>query len=415
MDEYRRIEVNLICGIMDAIPHPTVLLNRDGQPAYVNPLGESLPAPLDTLDYGALPAVTEALEEGRPCPGINTLLGSAGVMMNGFMQVYPVFQDGKTAGALLFFHPAEDDGAAEDAVPSRLPYVSEAITRVWERIGRLAGINASVLFVGEPGVGRESFARALHERSGQRHLPFFAVDCRAVPEEDGAHPGGLDTLLGEAELCRRAASAGICCFNGIDALTREEQARLLDCVRQKMFGESPVTARLCYTAQPSIDELASQGVFSSELMTRISLMRIAIPPLRERPDDIPPLARHYLKKYAGLYAKTVGGFTEEVWQQLIKHDWPRNLRDMEAFIGESVLASDGALVTADDVPFAVSYPVSLRRARHTFTYARIDALLAVYGNTTEGKRRAAKELGIGLSTLYRLLARQTREKRRGEI
>ncbi|MCL2084537.1 MAG: hypothetical protein FWH06_04670, partial [Oscillospiraceae bacterium] len=78
-------------------------------------------------------------------------------------------------------------------------------------------------------------------------------------------------------------------------------------------------------------------------------------------------------------------------------------------------AGGGARVPGDDVPCAVSYPGSRRRARHTFTYARIDALLAVYGNTTEGKRRAAKELGIGLSTLYRLLARQTREKRRGEI
>ena|GEM_PF-2669302 len=426
MEDYRQIEMNLICGIMDAIPNPTVLLNRDGQFAYANPLAEALPVSPDSIDYGAIPAVRRAIDEGKACPGMNTVLGGGiagggvdggGTSLAGFLQIYPIAQDGAVAGALLFFQPDEDTGAADDSTPSRLPYVSGAIAQVWERIGRLSGINAGVLFIGETGVGRESFARALHERSGRRHLPFVAVDCRppAVTAEGGAKTSGFDALFNDPALCRQAAEAGMCCFDGIDALSNQDQARLLDCIRQKKIGGSEITARLCYTAHPSVDELAARGEFSSELMTRVSLMRIVIPPLRERPDDIPVLARHYLKKHAGLCGKPVKDFTEEVWRQLIKRDWPLNLRDMDALIGESVLAADGEMVAVNDVPFAATQQVSLRRARHRFTYARIDALLAVYGNTTEGKRRAAQELGIGLSTLYRLLAKQTREKKRGEI
>ncbi len=405
MDNYHQMEVDLLCGVLDALPYPTVLLNRNGEPAFTNPLADELA--LDSIDFASLPLVLDALTVDAVCHGVKlTLTPADGAMLTGIVQVYPVQQEDTVAGALVFFQPLAEP-EVEDA-PWSLPYVSSAIADVWGRIGRLANINAGVLFIGETGVGRESFARALHNQSAQRHMPFVVVDCRPAT-------GGMTAFLADGERQREAATAGVCYFDSVEAMSAAEQAQFLTIIKNKKLAGEDITARLLYACQPVLEEQTTLGKFSAELKTRISLLHLTIPPLRERPDDIPPIARHYLAKYARLYQKPVTDFSEDVWRQLVKHEWPHNLQDMETFIKESVLASQGTIVTAEAVPFAVTQSVSLRRARHKFSYARIDALLAVYGHTTEGKRRAAQELGIGLSSLYRLLANYERDRKRGNL
>ncbi|GHU95365.1 hypothetical protein FACS1894208_08050 [Clostridia bacterium] len=384
MDEsesYRDAELGLIFGVLDALPEPVALLDPDGAALYVNTAGDGILP--DDLDYSSV-------ADGRLKIDGKT----------GFARKYRI----ANGGELLFFTPDED--GEDELYPSRLPYVSAAMGQVAERVARLANVNAGVLVVGEDGTGRESFARELHGLSAQKSLPFVGVDCRPAS-------GGFMDLLTDEKRQTELGKAGLIFFGHIDALTREEQDQLLTIVRDREIGETRVDGRFCYSALPAVDELALSGAFSDELLRRVALMRLNIPPLRERPDDIPPLARAYLRKYAKLHRKPVSGFSEEVWEYLERNEWAYNLRDMDRFIGDSVLKSQGGVIESGDVPFAVRQPVSLRKSKNKFTYARIDALVAVHGDTTEGKRRVASELGIGLSTLYRIIAKQEREKKLG--
>ncbi|GHV34540.1 hypothetical protein FACS18949_10770 [Clostridia bacterium] len=377
-ESYRDAELGLIFGVLDALPEPAALLDAGGDALYVNAAGGGLLP--DGLNYAEI-------------GGGRVKIGGT----PGFARVYPIEQ----GGSLLFFLPEETE--EDELYPSALPYVSAAMKQAAERVAALASVNAGVLFVGETGVGRESFARELHRLSPLKSLPFISVDCRPAS-------GGFAAVDAKA-----LSEAGLVFFAHIDMLPRPEQDELLNIIKNRRIGETRTDARFCCSALPGIDELAASGAFSDELLRRAALMRLNIPPLRERPDDIAPLARAYLKKYAKLHRKPVSDFTEEVWEFLERGDWAYNLRDMDRFIGESVLKARGELVAAEDVPFAVRQPVSLKKSKNKFTYARIEALVAVHGGTTEGKRRAAKELGIGLSTLYRMIAKLERERKLGKL
>ena len=391
------MEMDLICGILDALPQPTVLLNRNGQAAYVNQLGEELE--LWDYDYGGSESVLAALTDGVRQNGEQLkIMDTPGVV-----RIYPVYQGEEIAGALFCFSPITAEAGDN---PSQLPYASVAIQEVNARIARLSGVNAAVLFVGETGVGKESFARVLHSQSLRSDRPFRPIDCRP-----GA--GELETLLADTELCRYYAGAGTLFFDGLDTLNPEGQETVLNIIRHKKLGDYDITARLCFSATPEIKTLAETGRYIYELFSRVSLMSIFIPPLRDRSDDIPPLARYYLDKYNKLYGKKIKDFSEDFWRYLLRHEWTQNLRDMEIIVRESVSDCNGSLV--EHVPLAAGRQVSLRRDRYKYTYTRIEALLSVYGNTTEGKRRAAKELGIGLSSLYRIISNYKREKSWGRV
>lgn len=395
--DYHKIEMDLICGILEALPQPTVLLNRDGQAAYINTSAQEVG--LSDFEFSENERVISALTDGVRLNGELMNPGKGA----GTARIYPIIQDEDIIGALFSFEPIviEDYDS-----PAQLPYKSIGIQDVCARISRLSGVNASVLFVGETGVGKESFARMLHSQSQRKLQPFCVIDCRPAS-------GGLRAILEDSELCREYAQCGTLFFDGIDALRPDEQESLLKIVLQKKLGYTDIAARLCFSAVPEIRIMAQSGEFSYELFSRVSLMNIFIPPLRDRADDVPPLARHYLEKYSTLYGKKITDFSEDVWRYLLRHDWPQNLRDMEIIIKESIADTDGAYV--EHIPLAAGRQVSLRRDRHKFTYTRIEALLSVYGNTTEGKRRAAKELGIGLSSLYRIIANYQKDKSWGRV
>lgn len=395
--DYHKIELDLICGILDALPQPTALLNREGQAAYVNAMGQE--NGLSDFDFSDNELVIAVLADGVRQNGELMDLGKGA----GTARIYPIYQDEDIVGALFSFEPIVIE---EYDSPAKLPYASTDIQDVVARIARLSGVNAAILFVGETGVGKEAFARMLHAQSPRNLQPFYAVDCRPGS-------GGLQELLENPDLCREYAQAGTLFFDGIDALRPDEQETVLRIIQQKKLGLVDIAARLCFSAVPEIRTMAQTGEFSYELFSRVSMMNIFIPPLRDRADDVPPLARYYLEKYSKLYGKKITDFSEEVWRYLLRHDWPQNLRDMEIIIKESVADAEGQYI--EHIPLAAGRQVSLRRDRHKFTYTRIEALLSVYGNTTEGKRRAAKELGIGLSSLYRIIANYKKDKSWGRV
>jgi DNA-binding NtrC family response regulator len=395
--DYHKIEMDLLCGIIDALPQPTALLNREAQVAYTNLSGAE--HGLSDFDFAENESVVTVLADGVRKHGELIAVGD----MPGTARIFPVYQGKEIAGALFFFEPIVIE---KEDFPAQLPYVSTGIQDVVTRIARLSGVNASVLFVGEIGVGKESFARLLHSQSQRNALPFKTVDCRP-----GA--GEMETLFSDSDLCQEYANAGMLFFDSIDALDPVGQDALFGIVQSKKLGDYDVTARLSFSATPELRTMAQTGKFSYDLFQRVSLMNIFVPPIRDRTDDIPPLVRFYLAKFNKLYGKSIKDFSEDYWRYLLRHEWTQNLRDMEIIIKESVADCTGEIV--EYVPLAAGRQVSLRRDRHKYNYTRIEALLSVYGNTTEGKRRAAKELGIGLSSLYRIVANYKRDKSWGKV
>ncbi len=238
---------------------------------------------------------------------------------------------------------------------------SPAMGRVFERVDRVAPTNTTVLILGESGTGKELVARALHEQSNRRDGPLIAVNCAAIPEslieaelfghEKGAFTGADATREGLVE----SASAGTLFLDEIAELPAAAQARLLRVLQEseiRRVGAShsrQVDIRLVAATHRDLQTLVSRGEFREDLYFRINVMEIRLPPLRERGEDIPELARFLLEKACRRLNRPAMEFSEEALRQIMNHGWPGNVRELENVIERAVILADGGTVTADDL------------------------------------------------------------------
>ena len=390
--DYRQAEQDLLLGILDALPCPTALLNRDGQTVYIN--DRPCPAALEGVDFSKLPEVKTALE-GVGQSAFRTELRGPGGAAPGLMEAYPVKTGDMLVGALILFRP---DLAAEALTADALPTVSEAMVSVWERIQRLAMLKTPALIVGEPGLGKTDFAMALHRISNrQQDRPFITVRPGATPENlrDAALEAGAGTLF-----CERIDKWG-------DSLVRE--ATNLYASRHVVRGldVKPLTARLMATAEPGLAEKARRGAFPEDLHSRMNIMPIFLPPLRDRREDIVPAALRFASARASATGKDIQGFSEEARDILSRQDWKRNIEELRETVESAVDACPGGILLPSYLGSVQqngeTAAGSLRKMRANYGRDHARAMLNVYGNTVEGKRKAAAEMGISLSTLYRIL------------
>lgn len=393
MEDYRQAEQDLLLGILDALPCPTVLLNRLGQTVYVN--GRSCPIDLSAVNFALLSEVKTALE-GVSQTACRIELHGGGGGAAGLLELYPVNADEDLVGALLLFRP---DPIREALTADALPTLSPVMTAIWERMARLALLNTPALFMGEPGVGKSDFAKTLHEMSAKQNTsrPFLTVHAEDMPEKlwelaAGAENGTL--------FCHR--------IDHWPESLLEAAVELF--ASRKIFrggGYIPLRARLISSAEPTLPEQAARGKFSADLFTRMNVMPVFIPPLRDRPEDILPAANRYAAAAAARLNKDIGGFTEDASGILSRYDWKENLRELEACVNRAVAECPGGLILASYLGAlhqgGASSRVPLRRMREAYGRDHIRALLNVYGHSVEGKKKAAAELGISLATLYRIL------------
>jgi transcriptional regulator of acetoin/glycerol metabolism len=392
--DYRQAEQDLLLGILDALPCPTVLLNRDGQTVYVNE--RPCPISLEDVNLAKLPEIKTTLD-GVGQTAFRVELRGKGGVSPGLMEAYPVMSGDVQVGALILFRP---DPVSEELTIDALPTVSEAMASVWERIQRLALLKTPALIIGEPGCGKTDFTVALHRIANKGNdRPFVTVDANCTPEylRDAALEAGSGTLF-----CRRIDKWG-------SALVRE--ATNLYASRHIVRGldVKPLSARLMATSEPGIAEKARRGEFPEDLYSRMNIMPIFLPPLRDRRDDIVPAALSYASARAALTGKDVQGFSEEARDMLSRQDWPRNVTELRGAVEAAVDACPGGIILAsylvgaavkkNDDPSAGT----LRKMRAAYGRDHARAMINIHGNTVEGKRKAAAEMGVSLSTLYRIL------------
>jgi DNA-binding NtrC family response regulator len=261
-------------------------------------------------------------------------------------------------------------------------------------------LKTPALVIGEPGLGKADFALALHRIANrQQQRPFVTVNVNTTPEGllDAALEAGGGTLL-----CERIDR-----WDG--PLLREVSNLYVARHIVRGLDVKPLTARLMATAEPGLAEKAKRGEFPEELYSRMNIMPVFLPPLRDRREDIVPAALRYASARATLSGKDIQGFSEEARDILARQDWKLNFRELREAVEAAVDACPGGIVLpsylgAVQLPGS-SEPIagSLRKMRAAYGRDHARAMLNIHGNTVEGKRKAAAEMGVSLSTLYRIL------------
>ncbi len=263
-----------------------------------------------------------------------------------YLRSAPVdLRQGESEG--LVVHARKGSGQPD----KRLVGASAGFNMAFEKTRKVADTQASVLLLGESGVGKEMFARSLHLLSPRKDEAFIAVNCAAMPEtlieaelfgvEKGAFTGASASRQGKFE----RANGGTIFLDEIGTLSLASQAKLLRVLQEgevEPIGGSrprPVDARVVAATNIDLREAVKQGMFRADLFFRLNVFPISIPPLRERRADIPVLMEHLLKQFCERHARKVSGFSEEAVSAMLSYDWPGNVRELENVIERGVILS----------------------------------------------------------------------------
>ena len=310
---------------------------------------------------------------------------------------------------------------SELTLPSPIIGDSARMRRVIDMISTVAGTDANVVIRGESGTGKELIARAIHSQSERRFFPIVAVNCGSIPEtlleselfghEKGAFTGAQYRRKGKIEL----AHGGTLFLDEIGDIPTKMQVDLLRVLETRRFhrlgGNQEITSdfRLVCATNRDLEALIEEGCFREDLYYRINVFVIDLPPLRDRPDDIPALTRHFIEKYAHAMGKPVKDVSPEVEALLVSYAWPGNVRELENAVERSMVIGREDSVQPEDLPLPLA---SSKAEPEGSTLAAIErrhierVLRAEKGNIT----RAAVALGIDRGTLYNKLRRYDIER-----
>lgn len=301
---------------------------------------------------------------------------------------------------------------------SNLVGVSAPMQRILQLIPRLADIDSTVLITGESGTGKEVLARAIHFSGNRRNKPFVPVDCGAIPagiieSELFGHTKGAFTGAGkDSEGLIKQADQGTIFLDEIGELPLEMQTRLLRFLQEREIrplggaGPQKVDARVIAATNQNLAEMIEEKTFREDLYYRINVIKIEMPPLRERKDDIPLLINHFMKKHAGS-GKSSLSLSPETFDKLMEYRWPGNIRELENIIIQVMSLATSDKIGLENLPQSIrtftprhiaqvaeNIPLSLE-AYEKLAIER--ALQHCEGNIV----KAARLLGVGKSTLYR--------------
>lgn len=305
--------------------------------------------------------------------------------------------------------------------PSDLVGQSVAMERVRQRIAKVAPTNSSVLILGETGTGKELVARALHAQSHRAAEPMVAINCGALPENlieselfghrKGSFTGADEHRTGLFEV----ADGGTLFLDEIGELPKAMQAKLLRVLESgeiRRVGENEavtVDVRVVCATHRRLDEMVASGEFREDLLFRINTFEIALPPLRQRTEDIAALARHLLVRSRPHIRPDDEVFTADAMELLKAHNWPGNIRELANVVEHAAILCDSLPISVDNLPdrlsttsrprqppFSNSQPLSLREIE-------MQAIRSSLDRNEGNKPKTAEELGISLKTLYNKL------------
>jgi DNA-binding NtrC family response regulator len=282
---------------------------------------------------------------------------------------------------------------------------------------QIATSEASVLITGESGTGKEVLARYVHTRSNRSRKPFICVNCAAIPEnlleselfghEKGAFTGALARRIGKFE----EATGGTLLLDEVSEMDVRLQAKLLRAIQERVIDRVggtrpvPVDIRIVATSNRNLAEAAREGKFREDLLFRLNVVNLKIPPLRERPADIVELAHYFAKKYADLNGVPLRPLSPEARRALSLHRWPGNVRELENTIHRAVLLSSGAEIGVDGILTPDGARLDQARGTGAAAYAALAAEQVT--RSLVGRTVADVERDLILETLKHCLGNRT--------
>ncbi|MEN6440218.1 MAG: sigma-54 dependent transcriptional regulator [Syntrophobacter sp.] len=291
---------------------------------------------------------------------------------------------------------------------------SPGMQKVFELIRIVAETNATVLITGETGTGKEMVARAIHATSPRRYGPFIAVSCSALPEtlleselfgyEKGAFTGADRTKKGRFEL----AHGGTLFLDEIGEISMKTQVKLLRVLQERSFTRLggtetiDVDVRLITATNQNLPRLVEVNTFRSDLYYRLNVVNIHVPPLRERKDDIPLLAEHFMEKFNVEFNKKFSRIERKAMEQMVSYHWPGNVRELENVIERAIVIDQGPEVKAKYMPFcSPELPAPGDGGPKALQDVEKEHILRILDQNQWNISKAAKILDIDRTTLHK--------------
>lgn len=305
---------------------------------------------------------------------------------------------------------------------------SKIMSNVFEIIKASAPTRSTILLLGESGTGKELVARAVHQNSNRVNYPFIVVNSGSLPPDlleshlfghvKGAFTGAVSQKKGLFE----AAEKGTIFFDEISSLNPETQAKLLRVMQDREFMRLggtktiKVDVRVIAATNSDLEDLIEQRMFREDLFYRLNVIKIELPPLRERKEDIPLLMKHFLDIYSKENNKEIIGVTEDVMEILEEYDWPGNIRELENLIERAIVLTKSKLITRNTLPPFLLESRKGEKKLHSASNNELNlkeqiqsyqkkAILEALRETKGVQKRAASRLGIKPTTLNEMIKR----------
>ncbi|WP_354581388.1 sigma-54 dependent transcriptional regulator [Hymenobacter sp. UYP22] len=294
---------------------------------------------------------------------------------------------------------------------------SPALLQAKKLAERAAPTDSTVLLEGPTGAGKELFAQAIHQASPRRNKPFVAVNCSAFPKDlleselFGYRKGAFTGALVDKKGLLEEANGGTLFLDEIGELELNVQAKFLRVLETQQFTKlgdtkpTSVNVRIVAATNRNLKKEAEAGHFRPDLYYRLAVFTVPVPGLNERRDDVPLLAEYFLQFFAGKLRRRLRGLEPEVLEQLRRHDWRGNVRELKNVLERAAILADGDTVTVDDLPADFHYlpaaPGTDEASDNSLRTLEKRQIRQVLHDTGGNKMEAARQLGIGTKTLYR--------------
>ncbi len=357
---------------------------------------------------GCLIVRVQDSEVGRVTAHLETLTAVASLAGVGF-DAYQEVESLKAENALLQEQIAVNTGIVGN---------SPVVRRLMDLVERVAPRDTTVLITGESGTGKELIARALHQKSGRHDRPFVAVNCAALSEslfeselfghEKGAFTGAISMKRGRFEM----AQGGTIFLDEVGELALGLQAKLLRVLQQREFervggGQAhPLDIRVIAATNKDLAQNVTEGKFREDLYHRLNVVNLESPPLRDRKDDIPLLAKYFLQRSSERCKRAIHGLSKEAESMIMVYPWPGNVRELENAMERAVVLGVSDWVLPEDLPESLLETASRdsgTRYYHSVGQAKCEAILDAYVQGNFDYKQAAKLLGLHPNYLLRLV------------
>ncbi|WP_303298083.1 sigma 54-interacting transcriptional regulator [Mitsuokella multacida] len=388
--------------ILESVQDGICVVDRSGEVTYVNPSYLRIVHKTPEMVVGQ--NVFEKAADGNRCAVLRSGIARIGSIRHKkdgttiVANVNPIFVDGEIAGVVSVIKDITEIQTLMERlsqVSAKAEYLEQELLRtkktaqafanyigksgkvvdVLALASKAADSSANVLIRGESGTGKEVIAEGIHYASGRRRGPFIRVNCGAIPSalleselfghEKGAFTGAVRRKLGKFEL----ANHGTIFLDEIGELDKNLQVKLLRVLQQKEFdrvgGEETihVDVRIIAATNRDLEAMVREGTFRDDLYYRLNVIPIILPPLRDRPDDIPLLVEHFIEKISKENKKDVRGITPDAMQMFMHYRWPGNVRELENVIERVITLMDTDLITAAVLPSYIKGDIAGREVQ----------------------------------------------------